>query len=963
MAGYARQSSSSIADGETITAAPLNSEFDALLAAFAFSGGHNHDGTSTEGAYVGLIADVDALNKIVVDTSNNRHGFFVEVSSSAVEQIRIQDGAIVPVTDSDIDLGTSSLEFKDLYIDGTAYIDTLEVHVGATLSAGVLTLPDGSASAPVITNASDTNQGLYFSGTDEMSFTAGGTAQVTFADGAIKPVTDNDIDLGTSSLEFKNLYIDGTANIDTLAATTMSGDLAMGSNKVTGLAAPTADGDAARKVYVDDSISTAEGLTQLAGIINVNGYHFTGSSGENITFKPVGSASTVSTQDTDGEFVALVLKNESDAADTTGIASLRFDLEDTGGNAVDAAKIAVKKEQSFTATASTQDAKIVFSTSLNGTLTEYLALTSAGALVPVTDNTVDIGTSSAEIKNIYVDGTAYIDAIGFGTTSVTLPTSDGSANQVLKTDGSGTISWANDSGSSFVLEDDDGTEVTISADKEVKFIGSGLTTNWTDTDNGTDGDPYDLTFTVDAAQTGITSITNASLVIGRDADNDIDFATDNTIIFRADGADQVKITNGAILPVTDDDIDLGSGTAQFKDAYFDGTVEADAITVAGETLAETIADTAGAMFSSNTETGVTVTYQDSDNTIDVEIDAAQTAITSLLATDIKIGEDDQTKIDFETADEIHFYAANVEQVYLADNIFGPQTDSDVDLGTTGVRWKDAYIDTITTTGAISVGGDLTVNGTTTTVNSTTVTIDDPIFTLGGDTAPGSDDNKDRGIEFRYHTGSAAKVGFFGYDDSAGAFTFIPDATNSSEVFSGTAGNVAFGNIAGTLTTAAQTNITSTGALDGGSITSNFGTINTGASNITTTGLISGGSLDIDDVLINGTTIGHTDDTDLMTLADGIITFTGIQKFASGTAGAPSIAFSADADVGLYYASTLVGVTVGGTGQVTFTDGAILPVTDNDIDLGSSSYEFKNLYIDGTATIDTIDGATIDGGTY
>jgi len=963
MAGYARQSSSSIADGETITAAPLNSEFDALLAAFAFSGGHNHDGTSTEGAYVGLIADVDALNKIVVDTSNNRHGFFVEVSSSAVEQIRIQDGAIVPVTDSDIDLGTSSLEFKDLYIDGTAYIDTLEVHVGATLSAGVLTLPDGSASAPVITNASDTNQGLFFSGTDEMSFTAGGTAQVTFADGAIKPVTDNDIDLGTSSLEFKNLYIDGTANIDTLAATTMSGNLAMGSNLITGLAAPSSDGDAARKVYVDDAITNASNLTQLGGIINVNGYHFTGSSGENITFKPVGSASTVSTQDTDGEFIALILKNESDAASTAGIASLRFDLEDTGGNTVDAAKIAVKKEQSFTATASTQDSKIVLSTSLNGTLTEYIALTSAGALLPVTDNTVDIGSSSYELKDIYVDGTAYLDAIGFGTTSVTLPTSDGSANQILKTNGSGTISWADDTGGSFVLEDDDGTEVTVSEDKEVKFIGSGLTTNWTDTDNGTDGDPYDLTFTVDASQTGITSITNASLVIGRDADNDIDFATDNTIIFRADGADQVKITNGAILPVTDDDIDLGSGTAQFKDAYFDGTVEADAITVGGVTLAETIADTTGAMFSSNTETGITATYQDSDNTIDLEIAAAQTTITSLLATDIKIGEDDQTKIDFETADEIHFYAANVEQVYLADNIFGPQTDSDVDLGTTGVRWKDAYIDTITTTGAISVGGDLTVNGTTTTVNSTTVTIDDPIFTLGGDTAPGSDDNKDRGIEFRYHTGSAAKVGFFGYDDSAGAFTFIPDATNSSEVFSGTAGNVAFGNIAGTLTTAAQTNITSTGALDGGSITSNFGTIDTGASNITTTGLISGGSLDIDDVLINGTTIGHTDDTDLMTLADGIITFTGIQKFASGTAGAPSIAFSADADVGLYYASTLVGVTIGGTGQVTFTDGAILPVTDNDIDLGSSSYEFKNLYIDGTATIDTIDGATIDGGTY
>ena len=96
----------------------------------------------------------------------------------------------------------------------------------------------------------------------------------------------------------------------------------------------------------------------------------------------------------------------------------------------------------------------------------------------------------------------------------------------------------------------------------------------------------------------------------------------------------------------------------------------------------------------------------------ISVDAAQTGITSLLATDIKIGEDDQTKIDFETADEIHLYAANVEQVYVADNIFGPQSDSDVDLGTTGVRWKDAYIDTITTTGAITASGIVTGTGFT-----------------------------------------------------------------------------------------------------------------------------------------------------------------------------------------------------------------------------------------------------------
>ena len=90
--------------------------------------------------------------------------------------------------------------------------------------------------------------------------------------------------------------------------------------------------------------------------------------------------------------------------------------------------------------------------------------------------------------------------------------------------------------------------------------------------------------------------------------------------------------------------------------------------------------------------------------------AAQTAITSLLATDIKIGEDDETKIDFETADEIHFYAANAEQVFVSDGVFGPQTDSDVDLGTTGARFKDAFVDSVTVTGDVAVGDDVTVAG-------------------------------------------------------------------------------------------------------------------------------------------------------------------------------------------------------------------------------------------------------------
>jgi len=132
-------------------------------------------------------------------------------------------------------------------------------------------------------------------------------------------------------------------------------------------------------------------------------------------------------------------------------------------------------------------------------------------------------------------------------------------------------------------------------------------------------------------------------------------------------------------------------------------------------------------------TGITL----STNTLN--LDAAQTGITSLLATDIKFGEDDQTKIDFETADEIHFYAANVEQVYLGDNIFGPQSDSDVDLGATGVRWKDAFVDSITVTGEVDavtldISGNADIDGTT---NLDAVDIDGAVdmastLAVGGD---------------------------------------------------------------------------------------------------------------------------------------------------------------------------------------------------------------------------------------
>ena len=141
---------------------------------------------------------------------------------------------------------------------------------------------------------------------------------------------------------------------------------------------------------------------------------------------------------------------------------------------------------------------------------------------------------------------------------------------------------------------------------------------------------------------------------------------------------------------------------------FDGTANID--------LTEVIEDTVGAMVSGNTETGITVTYQDGDGTYDFALAAAQTTITSLLATDIKIGEDDETKIDFETADEIHFYAANQHQVKLTDGAIIPVTDNDIDLGTSSLEFKDAYFDGTVTSDAFA--GPLTGNADTATALAT-----------------------------------------------------------------------------------------------------------------------------------------------------------------------------------------------------------------------------------------------------
>lgn len=129
--GYTRQSVASIVPTAVVRAAPINAEFDKLRDAFTQSDtgttGHRHDGSSDEGSYVPFIADLDKKNYFTVDQTNNLFGLFIEVGGSAVEQLRFQDGLVVPVTDNDIDLGTSLLEYKNAYLDGTAFIDTVSI--------------------------------------------------------------------------------------------------------------------------------------------------------------------------------------------------------------------------------------------------------------------------------------------------------------------------------------------------------------------------------------------------------------------------------------------------------------------------------------------------------------------------------------------------------------------------------------------------------------------------------------------------------------------------------------------------------------------------------------------------------------------------------------------------------------------------------------------------------------------
>jgi hypothetical protein len=305
-------------------------------------------------------------------------------------------------------------------------------------------------------------------------------------------------------------------------------------------------------------------------------------------------------------------------------------------------------------------------------------------------------------------------------------------------------------------------------------------------------------------------------------------------------------------------------------------------------------------------------------------------------------------------DELDFYTAGIQRAQIG-------ATGDIKFGNTLAEFTiGGASGDVETAGALIVGGNLQVNGSFTTVNSTTVTIDDPIFTLGGDTAPTLDDNKDRGIEFRYFD-TTAKIGFFGYDDNANVFTFIPDATNTNEVFSGTAGDVVFGE--GTFTGLTGGNIT-IGVTDDNTINTSSGnlTINStgGTTNITDNTSITG-TLGVSSTATFAGTVeannGITVDSTAFIVANGTGNVT-----TAGTlnvSGLASLDGGIDMDGVFTVADTSGNITTTGTldtGNATLDTATVSDLTDNQIVVAGTAGR-----LEGNSNL-TFNGATFEVGT-